>query len=109
MASERIVTMYAEALALTERMLEAAQASDWEGLVRAEQARDRLVEEIRLQDVDPARSRPELRGRKRELIESIMRRDTEVRALTEDWMHELRDILASANNSQRLSKTYDQS
>ena len=52
---------------------------------------------------------PELRARKRELIESIMRRDTEVRALTEDWMHELRDILASANNSQRLSKTYDQS
>lgn len=109
MASERIVTMYAEALALTERMLAAARSSDWEGLVRAEQERDRLVEEIRLQDVDPARSQPELRTRKRELIESIMRLDAEVRVLTEDWMHELRDILASANNTQRLSKTYDQS
>lgn len=108
MASERIVAMYADALALTERMLVAAKASDWEALVRVEQDRDRLVEEIRLQDVDPGRAQPDLRTRKRELIESIMRLDVEVRTLTEDWMHELRDILASANNSQRLGKTYNQ-
>jgi ABC-type transport system involved in cytochrome bd biosynthesis fused ATPase/permease subunit len=62
---------------------------------------------LRQQDVDPGRV-PALRARKRALIETIMARDAEVRSLTEDWMHELREILESAGNVQKLHKTYDQ-
>lgn len=107
MSSKEVVAAYADVLALTERMLEAARGNDWDALVRIEQERDRQVETLRQQDVDPGRV-PELRARKRELIEAIMARDAEVRSLTEDWMHELREILESAGNVQKLQKTYDQ-
>ncbi len=107
MSSEAVVAAYADVLALTERMLEAARGSDWDTLVRIEQERDRQVAVLRQQDVDPGRI-PGLRARKRELIEAIMAKDAEVRSLTEDWMHELRDILESAGNVQTLHKTYDQ-
>lgn len=107
MSSKEVVAAYAEVLALTERMLEAARANEWDALVRIEQERDRQVESLRQQDVDPGRV-PALRARKRELIEAIMAKDAEVRSLTEDWMHELRDILESAGNAQKLHKTYDQ-
>ncbi len=42
------------------------------------------------------------------LIQAIMGRDDEIRMLTQDWMRELREILASVNTEQRLSKTYSQ-
>jgi flagellar protein FliT len=106
-ASEAVVAAYADVLALTERMLESARANDWDGLVRLEQERDRQVALLRQQDADPGRD-PRLRARKRELIETILARDAEIRALTEDWMHELREILESAGNVQRLNKTYEQ-
>jgi hypothetical protein len=49
-----------------------------------------------------------LRARKRELLQKILSRDEEIRILTQDWMHELREILDSASNTQRLNRAYSQ-
>lgn len=106
MSAEKHVAAYGEALALTERMLAAARDNQWEELVRLEQARDHLIEDLRLHDVEPPRD-PDLRRRKRDLLQSILTLDQEVRTLTDDWMHELREILESARNVDKLGKTYD--
>ena len=47
-------------------------------------------------------------SRKQRIIESILEQDETIRLLTLDWMRELRDILASTRNSQRLGKTYSE-
>jgi flagellar protein FliT len=104
----RAVTAWEEVLALTDRMLEAARKSDWDGLVEIEQRRGRLIEEVSVLEKDPAAARTH-RDRKRALIQAIMGRDDEIRMLTQDWMRELREILSSVNTEQRLSKTYSQS
>jgi flagellar protein FliT len=104
----RAVNAWTEVLALTERMLDAARKSDWDGLVGLEQQRGKLIDEIGTLEQDPAMARSH-RDRKRALIQAIMGRDDEIRLLTQDWMRELREILASVNTEQRLSKTYSQS
>jgi len=103
----RIVLQWDEVLALTDRMLDAARKSDWDGLVEFEQQRGRLLEDIRLHEADAVHAQQH-RNRKRELLQVIMTRDDEIRLLTQDWMRELRDILASVNTEQRLSKSYSQ-
>ncbi|MBK8017488.1 MAG: flagellar protein FliT [Betaproteobacteria bacterium] len=107
MSQNRIVEIYSEALELTGRMFDAARASDWDGLVKLEQARDRLIEQARVLDAEPPQA-GDIQARKRELLQQILERDEEIRALTQDWMRELRDILENANNVQRLQKTYTQ-
>jgi flagellar protein FliT len=105
--SEQIISRWEAALALTTRMLETARRSDWEELVQLEREREQLIEGIRREDVDPLRS-PAHRARKRDILQAMLALDEEIRALTEDWMRELREILASVNTSQRLNKTYSQ-
>lgn len=107
MQAAELVSIWIEVLALTERMLESARKSDWDDLVRLEQERARLIEVARQEEADPVKARQH-RDRKRELIQTIMARDDEIRLLTQDWMRELREILASVNTEQRLNKTYSQ-
>ncbi|MBI1396955.1 MAG: hypothetical protein GC151_13335 [Betaproteobacteria bacterium] len=107
MTQDRIVEAYSRALAQTNRMFEAARSGDWDGLVLLERERDRMLDEIRKHEGEPPKA-PELRQRKRELIREMLSRDEEIRNLTQDWMHELRDILSNVETVQRLSKTYSQ-
>lgn len=102
---EHVVEAYTEALAITRKMLEAAQAGEWEALVELEQSREKIVTELIAVEGSVAGS-AELRGKKRELIQAIMSCDEEIRVLTQDWMRELRHILVSVNNTEKLNKTY---
>jgi hypothetical protein len=100
-----LISAYERALELSRAMLEAARKSDWDQLVAFERERGRVVDDIRLGDPDPGRDLA-TRGRKRELILAIMQCDEQITLLTQDWMHELRDVLASVSAEQRLSRTY---
>ena len=107
MSHERILIIYESALEVTERMFTAARAGDWDALVALERERDRHVEEAR--SLEDGQAGPAaLRARKRELLQKILARDEEIRILTQDWMHELREILDSASNTQRLNRAYSQ-
>jgi hypothetical protein len=64
-----------------------------------------LVDQIKAQDPDPMRD-PQTRGRKREIMEQILRHDEQIQLLTQDWMHELREILGSVSQEHRLHRTY---
>jgi flagellar protein FliT len=100
-----VLQCYERALELTRAMLEAARASDWDRLVLLEQERALLVERVSLEDPDPGRD-PASRERKREIIVQMLRLDEQIQLLTQDWMHELRDVLRSISAEQRLNRTY---
>lgn len=105
MTADGILAAWEQALALTGQMLEAARSSDWDRLVELERSRDQLLDALRREDRDPPGTAQQ-RARKREIIQAMLEQDESIRLLTQDWMRELREILASVSNSQRLGKTY---
>lgn len=86
-------------------MVDAARAAQWEALVGVERERDALVETLRREDTEPPKS-ARWRERKRDLLARMLALDEEVRTLTEDWMHELREILANVATERKVNKTY---
>jgi flagellar protein FliT len=103
--SQTVLGLYEQVLALTRDMLDAARRSDWDALVQRERERAQLVDRIREHDPDPARD-PAGRERKRAIILEIVQGDEQIQVLTQDWMHELREVLGSLSTEQRLSRTY---
>ena len=97
---------YQRALDLTEQMLDAAQTNDWDRLVLVERERGRLLDHLRDYDLASPPSH-EAALRRRDIIETIMSRDEQIKTLTHDWMHELRDILSSATAQRLLNRTYN--
>jgi hypothetical protein len=73
--------------------------------VQRERERSALVDRLRLEDPDPG-SDAATRNRKREVIETMLRLDDQIQLLTQDWMHELREVLGSISAEQRLNRTY---
>jgi hypothetical protein len=100
-----VLQLYERALAHTHAMLEAARRADWDELVRLEAQRSQVVDQIRLDDPDPA-SAPALVARKRQIMTEMLQADEQVQLLTQDWMHELREVLGSVSTAQRLTRSY---
>ena len=105
MALQGLLGCYQRALELTRAMLGAARKSDWDTLVQLERERAALIDKIQMLDPDPTLDAG-LRERKREIIVAIMSCDEQVQLLTQDWMHELRDVLGSIGAEQGLRRTY---
>ena len=105
MDPQAVLGLYERVLALTRDMLEAARRSDWDGLVQRERERAGLVDQIKVHDPDPSRDSA-TRDRKREIIVDILKGDEQIQVLSQDWMHELREVLGSISTEQRLTRTY---
>lgn len=106
MTADELEHAYTRALALTQRMVDAARAAEWETLVALERERDAVVDLLRREDTESPRDAA-WRARKRDLLATMLALDEEVRTLTEDWMHELRDILANVATARKVNKTYE--
>jgi flagellar protein FliT len=100
--SAAVLALYEQVLERTREMLDAAREGDWDGLVQREHERALLVERLKEHDPDPARDAATLE-RKREILMEIFRADEQIQTLTQDWMHELRDVLGSLGTLQRLT------
>ncbi len=100
-----VLECYEAVLSLTGAMLDAARRGDWDALVQLERDRARSVDRLREQDPDPARD-PGTHERKRRIIGEILQLDEQIQLLTQDWMHELREVLTSISTEQRLTRTY---
>jgi len=99
-----VLAAYEHALSLTRDMLQFARNGDWDNLVKLESDRTRVIDELRAHDAPPIGNASA--QRKREIITQILKLDEEIQVLSQDWMHELRDILGSVSTEQRLSRTY---
>jgi hypothetical protein len=100
-----VLDCYERALQCTRAMLTAAQKGDWDALVQSEKERSILVDRLQREDADPG-AHAASRGRKRELITTMLELDQQIQLLTQDWMHELREVLGSIKAEQRLNRTY---
>jgi flagellar protein FliT len=98
---QAVLALYEQVMARTRDMLEAAHRSDWDGLVQRERSRALLIERLKEHDPDPARDSATLE-RKRAILVEIFRADEQIQTLTQDWMHELREVLGSVGSLQRL-------
>ncbi|MCZ2407444.1 MAG: flagellar protein FliT [Burkholderiales bacterium 68-12] len=67
------------------KMLEAARASDWDGVVRYEGACAVLIEELRFKSQEHELP-PEHRKEKTRIMQRILRNDAQIRVLAEPWL-----------------------
>ena len=67
------------------KMLEAAQASDWDGVVRYEGTCAVLIEELRFK-AEAHELLPEHRKEKTVIMQRILRNDAQIRTLAEPWL-----------------------
>ena len=83
------------------KMLEAAQADDWDEVVRFESACAVLIEQLR------ERSRvlnldPDQRSEKAKIMQCILRMDAQLRLLADPWLDQLDRLYAHQGTGQTL-------
>lgn len=76
----------------SDQMLAAAQAEDWDQVVRLEGACAVLIAQLRYKSRDFELA-PEERKEKAQIMQRILRTDAEIRCLAEPWLSDLAQIL----------------
>jgi flagellar protein FliT len=105
----QIVSLYETVAELTDQMLLAARAGDWDKLIELEQDCSSKVQVLKDQDpvaLTPEPLLPELRDKKVRFIKKILADDKEIRDLTEPWMAELSNMIQSSGTNRKLSNSY---
>lgn len=102
MTGLRLYERIAEA---SRRMLEAARAEDWEGLVAAEADCAALIERARGFS-STERFSPEERSRKNEILRRLLADDAEIRARLQPWLAKLETLLGAAGRGRRMQHGY---
>lgn len=101
----KIVEQYRRMATISERMLAAATADDWDRVCEAEKECARVIAELStIGDLSPAD--PELRRQKLELMQRVLADDAAIRLLTQPWLKKLDTMLRSPDNTARLSRVY---
>ncbi len=99
------IEIYEQMCALSNRMVEAARANDWESLIDLEQAvaslRASLMNEADNNSPDPIEAK-----KKRDMIQRILKDDAEVRRHTEPWMEHVRHFLNGDARKRQVDRAY---
>ena len=105
MTSQEILSVYEAMVALTEQMVQAAAAGDWDALVLLEQRCAAHV--VRLKDaLPPVDLDMGNRARKVEAIRKLLDDDRKIRDLTMPWMSRLSALINSTGTERRLASAY---
>lgn len=99
--SDRLIDYYKAIEDGSRRMLEAAQADDWDEVVRFESACAVLIEQLRERartiDLDPQH-----RSEKARIMQRILRIDAQMRVLAEPWLEQVDRIYVQQGQPQIL-------
>lgn len=104
MTAQDALGQYRAIQRVTQDMLAAARAGDWEALLNMEAGRKTALASLMAQPVDYRAAG--LGGDKDACIQSILAMDREISSLTEAWMGEMREMLAAVQSQRRLEKAY---
>lgn len=85
MSQQALIDYYKAIENSSRKMLEAAQAQDWDGVVRYESACAVLIEQLRFQAQEQDLL-PEHRKEKTVIMQRILRNDAQIRCLAEPWL-----------------------
>lgn len=99
------IEIYEQMCALSNRMVEAARANDWERLIDLERAVAGLRDTL-LKDADDGDTNPREAEKKRDLIRRILQDDAEVRRHTEPWMEHVRRFLNGGAKKRQVDRAY---
>lgn len=106
MSSSNVITNYESLSSLTSRMREAAVQGAWDQLVSIEQQCSKQVASMKPAEAEAEPLDELTRQRKIQLIKKILADDAEIRNHTEVWMGQLKRIMNSNRQEQRLNQAY---
>lgn len=101
MESEEVISLYEEVAIITDQMLAAARAHNWDQLAALESRCASHVASLRSGE-PPTRLTGPVRERKVRILKKILADDREIRKLTEPWMVRLSKIINSAGSERTL-------
>ncbi len=105
MNSTQALITYDAILAITGKMLSAAQNNQWNQLILLEQECRKLTEMLVMHDPEPILDK-ELLQKKVKIITQILADDVKIRAITEPWMIKLQDMLNTNGRTRNLQQAY---
>lgn len=105
MDNAHTIIIYNTILAKTEKMLTAAQNSEWDQLVSLEQECRKLTDSLKRNDTEPPLDK-ELQQQKIKIIHQILDNDAQIRAIIEPWMARLQEMLSINKRTRNLQQTY---
>lgn len=104
-ASSPVTRGYEEVLLLSEQMLEAARAGNWDAMSELQQVYVAEVDQLRALGPQPAPSAEE-RTRRYRLLERILAHDAAIRQIVMPQMSQLEVLLGSSRRKQELVRAY---
>ena len=106
MDSIQVINIYEEILSTTQKMLVAAQNSEWGKLIKLEQECKQLTNKLMKYESGSLLSY-ELQQKKLEIIHQVLNVDAKIRSITEPWMEKLQDILNTSERKRNLHQAYE--
>lgn len=105
MSANKVIANYESLAVLTGQMIETARKGEWTALVTLEQQRTALVSAMKLLDATTPLDES-ARQRKKDLINSVLAQDAEIRKLVQAWMGEHELSMQSNAQELRLLREY---
>lgn len=106
MDNTQVIMTYQAILAITDKMLIAANNKECDQLVALEQECRNLVEVLKNENSKTIILEKELRQIKVGLIHQILDNDAQIKAITNSWMIRLQDMLHTNDKSRSLQLAY---
>jgi flagellar protein FliT len=105
MTGQDIVSVYEAMVGITEQMLAAAAANDWDRVVQLEQQCNACVRQLKANGDGQPLAGPE-RVRKVNAIRKMLASDRQIRDLTQPWMAKLSALMNNNATERRLARAY---
>ncbi|WP_239700737.1 flagellar protein FliT [Massilia sp. 9096] len=106
MSSQDVISVYEAMVGITDQMLAAANASDWERLVQLEHQCAACVRQLKACDaLNRPLAAPE-RAKKANAIRRMLDSDRKIRDLTQPWMARLSAMISNKTVERRIARAY---
>ena len=105
MNGQEVVSLYEAMVGITDQMLDAATASDWDRLVTLEMQCAACVRQLKAHGEGQPLAGQE-RIRKVDAIRKMLAADRQIRDLTQPWMVKLTAMINNKGTERRLARAY---
>ena len=105
MDHKQIITTYEAILIITNKMLTAAEDSEWEKLITLEKECRKLTNKLVINNSDHELS-DELLQKKIKIIHQVLANDAKIRLITEPWMKNLQNMINTVGHKRNLHQAY---
>jgi flagellar protein FliT len=105
MNGQEVVSLYEAMVGITDQMLAAATANDWDRLAELEMQSAACVRQLKASGDGQPLAAPE-RSRKVDAIRRMLAADRQIRDLTQPWMARLSAMINNTGTERRVARAY---